>query len=54
MKAMKEIIDTWNMIEKYEINGYKMEKGKVHIPETEYNRLMDAVKNKQYIKNLLA
>lgn len=52
MKALKNIIDTWNLIEKYEITGWVEEKNTIQIPETEYQRLLNAVKNKNYILNL--
>lgn len=53
MKAMKNIIDTWNMIEKYNITGYEVQDSTtVLLPESEYNRLLDSVKNKQYIRNI--
>lgn len=54
MVAMKNVIDTWNTIEKYNIKGYKEENEKVMIPEIEYKRLMSIVKNKKYIRNLAA
>lgn len=54
MKNLRNIIDTWNMIEKYNIVGYKEVNGAViSIPESEYNRMLDSVKNKKYIKNLV-
>lgn len=54
MKKLKNIIDTWNMIEKYNIVGYEELSGAViSIPETEYDRLLGSVKNKAYIKNLV-
>lgn len=53
MAKLKNIIDTWNMIEKYNIEGYAEVNGAVEIPEAEFERLMDSVKNKAYIKNLV-
>lgn len=53
MIAMRNIIDTWNMIEKYNIEGYEVKDSRtILIPETEYDRLLNSVINKQYIKNL--
>lgn len=53
MKQMKNIIDTWDMIEKYDLQGCREKNSRViEIPEVEYNRLMDSVINKQYIKNI--
>jgi len=53
MRKLKNIIDVWNMVEKYNIKGYVEENGVVVIPEAEYQRLLEAVKNKAYIKNLV-
>lgn len=53
MKAMRNIIDTWNMIEKYNIKGYEViDSCTILVPTNEYERLMNSVKNKQYIKNI--
>ena len=53
MTALKNIIDTWNMIEKYGIAGYEvLDSTAVAIPNSEYERLLDSVKNKGYIRNL--
>lgn len=50
---MKNVIDTWNMIEKYNIKGYEMvNENTILIPMNEYERLMNSVKNKKYIKNI--
>lgn len=54
MKELKNIIDTWNMIEKYGIEGYEiLDDTTVAVPDAEYERLLESVKNKNYIKNLL-
>lgn len=53
MKALKNIIDTWSMIEKYGIKGYTIQDDStVLIPSDEYSRLLNAVVNKRYIRNL--
>lgn len=52
MIAMRNIIDTWNMIEKYNITGWKAVGCTIFIPEDEYNRLLESVSNKPYIMNL--
>ena len=53
MTALKNIIDTWNMIEKYGIEGYEvLDSMAVAVPDAEYERLLDSVKNKRYIQNL--
>ena len=54
MIKLKEIIDSWNMIEKYKIKGYISDAGVIKIPEAEYNRLLVSVKNKNYISSLKA
>ena len=53
MTALKNIIDTWNMIEKYGIEGYEvLDSMAVAVPDSEYERLLNSVKNKRYIQNL--
>lgn len=53
MKEMKNIIDTWNMIEKYNLVGcVEKDCGTILVPNKEYERLLNSVKNKQYIKNI--
>lgn len=53
MTALKNIVDTWNMIEKYGITGYEVvDSTTVAVPDSEYERLLDSVKNKAYVKNL--
>lgn len=55
MKKMRNIIDTWNMIDKYNIEGWVESNSRIIlIPESEYERLLDSVANKKYIKNLTA
>lgn len=54
MTNLKDIIDTWNMIEKHDIKGYIQECGVIRIPDTEFQRLLASVKNKNYILNLKA
>ena len=53
MIKLRNIIDTWNMIEKFGIVGYVENGATINIPEAEYNRLLDSVKNKAYIRNLV-
>lgn len=51
--ALKNIIDTWNMIEKLNVIAYKeIDATTVEVAEFEYNRMLNATKNKEYIKNL--
>ena len=53
MKQMKNIIDTWNMIEKFGLVGCEVADNQtILVPEEEYKRLSNSVKNKQYIKNI--
>ena len=50
MTALKNIIDTWNMIEEYNIVGYEeVNSYTIAIPDSEYDRLLNSVKNKKYI-----
>lgn len=54
MKEFRNIIDTWNMIEKYNLQGCKeVDSRTIEIPADEAERLMSSVKNRQYIKNLM-
>lgn len=55
MVQLKNIIDTWNMVLKYKLDGARVESqnpGVVLVPKSEYQRLLDSVKNKRYIENL--
>lgn len=52
MIKLKNIIDTWNMVQEYNITGYIDQGNTVLIPEGEYNRLLESVRNKKYIQNL--
>lgn len=52
MRNMKNIIDTWNMIEKFGLRYEVQDNGTIRIPDEDYARLMDSVKNKKYIKNI--
>lgn len=50
---LKNIIDTWNMIDKLNVIAYKeIDATTVLVAEFEYNRILNATKNKDYIKNL--
>lgn len=54
MRAFRNIIDTWNMVEKYQVKGYvDVDYKTVLIPEAEYQRIIVDVKNRKYIKNLV-
>lgn len=55
MKAtveLKEIIDSWNIIEKYDVQEYQVGNNSIIISQDDYNRMLEGAKNKQYIKNL--
>lgn len=53
MIEFRNIIDTWNMVEKYNIKGYvDKNAGTVLIPEDEFKRVLDSVKSKKYFLNL--
>lgn len=53
MKRMKEIIDTWNIIEKYNVKGWKQENGAIYIPKEEFDRVYEEILNKSYLINLI-
>ena len=53
MKKMKAIIDTWNVITKYNIKGWKQENGAMYIPKEEFNRVYKEIVNKSYLINLI-
>lgn len=55
MVKMRNIIDTWKMIEKYSISEFvELNSMVVLIPKNEFERLLASVANKEYIKNLRA
>ena len=50
---MRNIIDTWRLIDKYNLEGCMMlDCITVLVPKVEYQRLMNSVLNKQYVKNI--
>ena len=51
---LRNIIDSWNMIEKYNINYHINDEGLIEISDADFQRMLDRSKNTQYIKNLLA
>ena len=54
MKQIRNIIDTWNMIEKYNLQGYvEKDSTVIFLPDSEYERLLASVKNQKYIRNLV-
>lgn len=49
---MRNIIDTWNMVEKYGLEVLASSDREVVIADADYERLLASVKNQAYIKNL--
>lgn len=54
MKAMQNIIDTWNMIEKFGITEYTTTERTIEISDEDFQKMLDGSLNKRYINNLLA
>lgn len=50
MKQLRNIIDVWNMIEKFNLQG---DSTVILLPVAEYERLLASVKNKNYIRGLV-
>ena len=49
MKQLRNIIDVWNMIEKFNLQGWVVKDSTVILlPVAEYERLLASVKNKNY------
>ena len=53
MKELRNIIDTWNMLEKFGIDEYTSTDDSVEIKEEDFQRMLNGSKNKRYINNLL-
>lgn len=55
MRELREIIDTWNMIEKFGISNWTTtDHGTVKISDEDFQKMLDGSTNKRYINNLLA
>ncbi len=54
MKVMRNIIDTWNMIEKFGITEYTTTNSTVEIRDRDFRKMLNGSLNKEYINNLLA
>jgi hypothetical protein len=55
MVQLRNIVDTWNMVFTYNLEGAIVDAANdavVLVPESEYQRLLESVKNKRYIENL--
>ena len=55
MKQLRNIIDVWNMIEKFNLQGWVVKDSTVILlpVAAEYERLLASVKNKNYIRGLV-
>ena len=53
MKRMRDIIDTWNIINKYNIKGWRQGNGAIYIPKEEFDRVYEEILNKRYLINLI-
>ena len=53
MLKLRDIIDTWTVIEKYNIKGWKQERGIIYVPKKEFDRVYNQIPNKSYLRNLL-
>lgn len=54
MKQLRNIIDVWNMIEKFNLQGWVVKDSTVILlPVAEYERLLASVKSKNYIRGLV-
>ena len=50
---MRNIIDTWNMIDKFGIKEYRvLNSVEIELPDSEYERMLNLANNKTYIQNL--
>lgn len=54
MKAMRNIVDTWNMIEKFEITEYTTTNSTIEISDEDFQKILNGSLNKKYVNNLLA
>ena len=53
MKAFKNLLETWDIIEEFDIKNYVVDDDfTIFIPISEFERLMNSVTNQKYIKNL--
>lgn len=54
MKELRNIIDTWNMIEKFGIKSFEStDHDTVKVSNEDFQKMLDGSANKKYIKNLL-
>ena len=52
MKKLKAIMDTWTIVEKFNIPFKQTDDNTVEISEADYKRVWDAYGDKKYIENL--
>lgn len=54
MKELRNIIDTWKMIEKFGVKNFeKTDRDTVKISNSDFQKILDGSANKRYVKNLL-
>lgn len=49
--VLRNIIDTWNILEKFQVK-YELKDEQIIISTEDYNNILGSVKNPKYIKNL--
>lgn len=52
MKVLKAIIDTWNLLEKFDVEYVNVCSTMVAISDADWEHILESVKNKRYIENL--
>ena len=52
---LKNIVDTWNVIERYQVKDWKQKdyNSSISVPVEEFERALSKVKNRGYILNLV-
>ena len=52
---LKEIIDTWNLLEDYNVTSYRCNERRqsIVISKSDFDKIYEGVKNKRYILNLV-
>ena len=52
MKVLNAIIDTWNVLEKYDVECVKVCETMVAVSNADFEKMMNESKNKNYIARL--
>lgn len=52
MKVLNAICDTWNVLEKYDVEYEKINDNMIAISNADYERILANSQNKNYIKRL--